>query len=201
MSTRMRMMVIGKDSGSPLRDDIVNTFYLVKTTPDVIIPEDFDALAQDTADLWASISPLASNADIDTYEVRVYNLDDAEPREPRATKTAEATGSTDSGPREVALCLSYFSERNLPRQRGRMYLGPFNEGNMRRRPSTTLISEVSALAAGIQELGGVDIDWNVYSPTDNEFRKVTDWWIDNEWDTVRSRGLKADARLTGTTSE
>jgi hypothetical protein len=26
---------------------------------------------------------------------------------------------------------------------------------------------------------------------------VTDWWVDNEWDTVRSRGLKADSRITG----
>jgi hypothetical protein len=27
--------------------------------------------------------------------------------------------------------------------------------------------------------------------------QVTDWWVDNEWDTIRSRGLKADSRVSG----
>jgi len=30
---------------------------------------------------------------------------------------------------------------------------------------------------------------------------VSNWWVDDEWDTVRSRGLRPDIRVTGTVSE
>jgi hypothetical protein len=38
----------------------------------------------------------------------------------------------------------------------------------------------------------------VYSRTDKTGRPITNWWVDDEWDVVRSRGLRGVTRDTGT---
>lgn len=108
-------------------------------------------------------------------------------------------------PREVAVCLSFYSERNRPRFRGRLYvpfvaLSPLSQ-NMGARPPVGVRNRVALLAPIFQDLGGVDVDWCVYSRVDDEARPVTNWWVDDEWDTVRSRGLRPTTRTAGTTSE
>jgi hypothetical protein len=104
--------------------------------------------------------------------------------------------------REVALCLSFYSERNIPRRRGRLYLPlPLIGAAPGIRPTAGHFEAASGLATILQELGGPDVDWCVYSRTDDVARPVTNWWVDNEWDVQRSRGLRATARTTGTTSE
>ena len=108
-----------------------------------------------------------------------------------------------SCPREVAMCLSYFSERNVPRRRGRVYV-PIAALGMPAssvRPPGTTLTKIGELATVFEELGGVDVDWVVWSRTDQVARPVTDWYVDDEWDTVRSRGLRPTTRVTGTTSE
>jgi hypothetical protein len=42
------------------------------------------------------------------------------------------------------------------------------------------------------------VAWVVWSRKDQVARPVTNYWCDDEWDTVRSRGLKAVTRQTGT---
>jgi len=107
-------------------------------------------------------------------------------------------------PREIAVCLSFFSEFNRPRLRGRLYLPMVciaTSALIAGRPAEPLRTKVGELAPILQDLGGIDVDWVVYSRVDDEARAVTDWWVDDEWDTIRSRGLRATARTTGTTSE
>jgi len=106
--------------------------------------------------------------------------------------------------REVALCLSYFSGRNTPRQRGRLYIPVAVIGTASQltvRPGTAVINKVKALVPIFTGLGGVDVDWSVYSRVDDEARAVSDWWVDDEWDIIRSRGLRPGTRQTGTVSE
>lgn len=104
-----------------------------------------------------------------------------------------------SAPREVALCLSYFSERNLPRRRGRIYLAA-NAGGLGLGVRPTAADRTKALALGqaFADLGGVDVDWVVYSQADASHHDVSDTWVDDEWDTMRSRGLRATTRSVGT---
>lgn len=105
-------------------------------------------------------------------------------------------------PRELAICLSFYSERNLPRQRGRLYIPSlFAGGGLALRPSAVQQAKLGDLAGIFQGLGGTDVDWCVFSKTTNTARPVTNWWVDDEWDIVRSRGLRATGRLEGTTSE
>jgi hypothetical protein len=42
-------------------------------------------------------------------------------------------------------------------------------------------------------------DWVLRSPTDKAFKPITDVWVDDEWDTMRSRGLRATQRITAKT--
>lgn len=109
------------------------------------------------------------------------------------------------GPREVAVCLSFFSGNNVARKRGRVYVpwGAMNitTADLLVRPSSAVRDQVAQLAPIFEGLGGVDVDWCIYSRVDDVARPVTNWWVDDEWDTVRSRGLRSTTRTEGTTSE
>lgn len=137
--------------------------------------------------------------------VRAYDAQGTPPVFPQGEAIIGAGTMTASPmPREVALCLSFYSERNLPRQRGRLFIpaglgSGFGAAGV--RPVVGQQNFVSDLVAIFTGLGGADVDWTVYSPTDDVARSVTNWWVDNEWDTIRSRGLRGDDRIVGTTSE
>jgi hypothetical protein len=107
------------------------------------------------------------------------------------------------GPRETAVCLSFYSTRNIPRQRGRLYIPTVITGISvaTARPSAGMRTKIAALVPIFTNLGGSDVDWCVYSRTDDTPRPVTNWWVDDAWDTVRSRGLAATTRDEGTTTE
>jgi hypothetical protein len=106
-------------------------------------------------------------------------------------------------PRELAICLSFFNERNAARRRGRLYIPKALADNtsLGLRPSGAQQTKVAALAPIFANLGGADVDWCVYSRADDQARPVTNWYVDDEWDIVRSRGLRSTSRLSGTTTE
>jgi len=109
--------------------------------------------------------------------------------------------------REVACCLSFYAGENRPRQRGRLYIPAFlcQAGSTTPlRPILGTRQKVADLAPLFEGLGGTDVDWVVFSripAPDGTPRSVTNWWVDDEWDIVRSRGLQPTTRLEGTTSE
>lgn len=187
---------VAADSTLP-RDRIVNTFHLNKETVPVLSQVDADALAQDTANLFTT-SWYGPTREV---RVKVYKVGPP-PQYPLAEKVNNiGLAPASSGPREIALCLSYCGVRNLPRTRGRMFLAMYpsiQSANVATlRPSSALRSSAIALAGGIAGLGGVDVDWSVYSPTTGEHEAVKTAWVDDEWDTVRSRGLRPTTRSTG----
>jgi len=206
MAKIYRMMVSTFKSTEMAEDHVVNTFYLRREAT-ILTDEDAGNLAQDAANLFKTYRQLPIGWD--RTECRIYDIADPEPREPLAVKQGIGGGiSGNCGPREVAFCLSYYADRNLPRNRGRMYLGPWRDTLMAERPGvggSGISGEprvvVEDLQAGLRALGGVDVDWVQYSPTNGVAKDVTFWWADNEWDTMRSRGLKATARVSGAVNE
>jgi hypothetical protein len=135
--------------------------------------------------------------------VRAYDAEGTVPVFPAATSVVNSGAFMSRDvPRELALCLSFYSERNLPRRRGRLYLPlPLIGTAMSKRPNIGHIEAATSLAAILQNLGGPDVDWVVYSRRDQVARPVTNWWVDDEWDVQRSRGLRSTSRTAGTTSE
>lgn len=171
-----------------LRDRIVNTFYL----NDQGVGSDPDSLASDAIGVFQTFYGANRYGSCTVYEVA-----GSPPHYPVGFAEVNV-GSTpqSSNAREVALCLSYFATRNLPRQRGRIYLcAPFNGSfSVGRRPTEGWLTAALDVGDGIAGLGGVDVDWQAYSPTDGQGRNVTNTWCDDEWDTIRSRGLDATTR-------
>ena len=53
-----------------------------------------------------------------------------------------------------------------------------------------------ALANALEAIGSEHGPWIVWSPTNDEAVHVTNAFVDDEWDTVRKRGLKPTARST-----
>lgn len=176
------------------RDRIITTFHLDSDA--IEGPTDWQNLANDAAALFAST--LGGINGYTGFECRVYRHGGAKNDPPEATAFAATVGTEAPGPHEVALCLSYYADFNAPRRRGRMYIGPW--GNLSERPSEGQQITLRTLANGLSALGGVNVQWVQYSPTTGEFHNVTNFFIDNEWDTQRRRGLRATSRLTGTVS-
>lgn len=162
---------------------------------------DADGLAQDLADGLADWQLDSANP----VEVRLYDIEGTPPVYPMAIAKANPgnTAANISQPQEIAVCLSFYADHPEPRRRGRLYIPHFivepkdQLSDMVNAFVRDRVSELVPLFAG---LGGADIDWIVWSERDHAAHKVTNWWVDNAYDTVRSRGRKATTRLTGTTS-
>jgi hypothetical protein len=196
---RYRALVSTYKNTELAQDYITNTLYFNDTG----IGTDAAGLAQDIAEVFATYRSLPTGWN--RVNCRLYDMAEPAPREIQGEHTATVTvNGSPAGPREVALCLSYYAERNLPRNRGRIYIGPWTNGQMTERPAAatgtdplTILSNLRTLLANI---GGVDVEWSVYSPTTpggitEQFKKITGGWQDDEWDTQRSRGLRATARF------
>lgn len=137
--------------------------------------------------------------------VRIYDAQGAKPNFPLAEKVvAKGIVGTSTVPRELALCLSYYSERNVPRRRGRLYvpLAVATSGNtVGNRPSQANIDNVLGLRTSLQNLGGANVDWVVYSRRAGAAYTASHAWVDNEWDIQRRRGLTGSQRTQATTGE
>jgi hypothetical protein len=190
-------VTIHSDSALP-RDGMVMTPHF----DDHGLTSNPDNLAEDLA---TAISGWVVPANGRQVTVKLYDAQSAPPNTPvgEAVRNTALT-PTSYVPRELALCLSYYAEVNSPRRRGRLYVPPVymaaGPETPTVRPNSAWRTKVAALVPILAGLGGVDVDWVVFSRRDNVARKVTNWFIDDEWDTMRSRGLRSTTRDTGTTS-
>lgn len=160
---------------------------------------DPQGLCDDLADALATWTTSARQV-----VVRAYDAQGAPPVYPQGEAIRNlGTYPQSAGVRETAVCLSFYAGRNLPRQRGRLYIPTVITGQSTTspRPNPTMRTKVAALVPIFTALGGADVDWCVFSRTDKVARSVTNWWVDDAWDTVRSRGLSPTTRDEGTTSE
>lgn len=119
-----------------------------------------------------------------------------------STHLYPGANSTSTCPREVALCLSFYASVNQPGKRGRLYL-PVPIGGMGPvgpRPDATQRGKVAAVGPALAGLGGADVDWVVHSVKADASYKVTNTWVDDEWDTQRSRGRTPTTRDSASVS-
>lgn len=155
----------------------------------------------------ALATALAAKSGITTRQLRIraYDAQGTPPVYP-AGEAIRNVGSSPAStlPREVAVCLSFYSTRNIPTQRGRLFIphelckGSVSTGV---RPASSQRAEVMAFGPIFANLGGPDVDWVVYSRKLDTAFPVTNYWVDDEWDTMRSRGLRATTRDLATTTE
>ena len=184
------MLVSWAPPSYAVRDRLSNTLYF-NVSGAVGQDPDYQALANDLAEIYrtSGFTPTAR------IEVRAYNMADPTPRPERAFAVATgAGGNWVAGANQVALCLSYFADRNLPRKRGRIFTGPW--APTASYASAAIMTQTLGLAQSFASLGGLNVDWSVYSPTDQDATRITDAWVDNSWDIIRSRKLASTTRQT-----
>lgn len=181
-------------SGVPA-DNVTNTLYY-----DAVSNADALNAADDIGDFYLAIDgQLGSSLATTGHEIKVYAMSDPEPRFPIGTPGlgGALAPSTSSLPRDVALCLSFQGARvsGTPQasRRGRIYLGPLTQSlvTVAGIPNPSQITPIvnAAIALLAASDASANYTWVIYSPTLGTFTPVTDGWIDNEFDTQRSRGL------------
>lgn len=134
--------------------------------------------------------------------IKVYDLGDTPPRLPEVRPmTLGAMSAAASLPPEVAVCLSYYAGRPLPRRRGRIFLGPLTSSSVDISGNRTLVSSLlretakgamEGLASNANETAPVR--WHVLSQTDGNAFMITGGWVDNAHDTIRKRGFVSSGR-------
>jgi hypothetical protein len=154
-------------------------------------------------DYWSGVitrGPLA-------LELRSYHLGDAEPRQPQISRhDILGTAPSASLPSEVAVTMSFSGGVGLPRQRGRVYIGPLmaggavlNQSDQNGRPRVEDAMRLVLTQAALRMSGGGDTEparWVVYSPTNNSSVLVTRGFVDDAFDTQRRRGEEAVTRTS-----
>jgi len=141
-------------------------------------------------------------------QVKVYRMGEAPPRTPHTSsfQLGALAGAERPIPNEVAICASFkSSEQKGPRGRGRVFIGPLNGAAVTQttdfsvRPTGALqLSVRDAMVALRDNAGDALSTWCVYSSFGpDHLHPVTDVWCDNEFDTVRKRGVKPTVRVTG----
>jgi hypothetical protein len=182
-------------------DRFINTLHFSKSAPGTW--DGFaDEIAPDIIAAWVTLGtgflfyPNTSVAR--AFQLKMYNPDDPEPRQPKVyTGTLPGNNATPL-PNEVAAVLSFYSTINLPRRRGRVFLGPLTtnalaaDGLIPAEVRTKMLQ----LATDLGNAGGVDVDWQTFSRVADLRQRVTNAWVDNAWDTQRRRGLAATTRVT-----
>jgi hypothetical protein len=181
-----------------------NTVYFV--TAGTPVTADFQNLADAVSTMWKRDGQLDSTwgpFPQRSHEVRVYSMADPSPRPIRGHKTytAQFPEVGDLAARQLAIVLSYYSDRNLPRQRGRIYIGPMSFGNFnpKERLSPNTMAIILDLGRKLQAVGvGLTPSWAhaVHSSREPTVeRAVNHYWVDDVWDSQRRRDPKPSTRV------
>jgi hypothetical protein len=138
-------------------------------------------------------------------KVQLYKLGPGPSGPPMATAELNPTAYRDTfAPPQAAITLSFYGDRNVKRERGRLYIPPALTGITAANTASKVVAaatrtKVGALAPVFAGLGGINVDWIVWSRVAQAATKVQNWWVDDSWDVIRSRKISATARTTGTT--
>jgi hypothetical protein len=135
------------------------------------------------------------------FTLKAYDAAKSPPNFPVAIKEQLGTAPNSGIPREVALCLSYYATNNRPRTRGRLYLPPtWFTAVANVRPSGAIITAALGFAADVLTKNlPSGAFWECWSTVEKAgMGRVTHVWVDDEWDTIRSRGMRATTRQTAT---
>lgn len=161
-----------------------------------------DALESMCADIVAMYNKKYRGA----YEIQCKAYDtDAKPNNPRASVIINAGNPHGCNtPRELALVLSFSGpNRGIKSERGRIYTMPLILGgsvnqDVALRPSTGQLDWAlgfySTANESFPDLGGIDWKFGIYSPTYKTFTQAQQAWVNDDWDVMRSRGLRESDR-------
>lgn len=214
MPTTIRMLVELVNANGVPADSITNTWHARSHSIDPA--DDAEAFFEGLSDFYGTIDGIFSTSISGVLNFKCYDLEQPTPRVPIFTDSGTITPSTNALlPNEVACVLSYSapSEPGISpsSKRGRIYLGPLDssvldDGTGDARITTGVTTLIGGAANDLVNEGGIlSFQWAVFSPTlaagsitptaiDNATAIVTNGFVDNAFDIVRSRGTAASVR-------
>ena len=179
-------------------DDVVNTLHY-----DVNVPDTLSGTSDDIATAYQGlIAGLLGGVNGITIKWYEPGLNPGGAVFTKHYTTAPYVPANASGPREVAVCLSYATtddpEAATPRRRGRIYCGPIASSRVDANfVSLTYRNVVLDFGVALAAAGNAgNTTWKMHSRVDNEYLKIESIWCDNAWDTQRRRGLKPTFRTS-----
>lgn len=200
------------------RDAVVNTFHFDRSGSSVplatVLPLVRDALIAfyNTAPTGISANPLAywisslMDRSANVSKIKIYDLSASAPRVPTTYSFTLGTfASGDAGlPTEVSCCLSMKTAMPVREQRGRIYAGPLVSQAVNLDPpyihvAGGLINTLRYAGANLRDAANPTAGMPalaIYSRKLNQMHAVTNFWVDNEFDTQRRRGRRATTRST-----
>lgn len=184
-------------------DNIVNTFALRDNGGTADFPGATTAFDSFYQYIQARLSSTLSSA-TNAHKVKYYRLTDPQPRPPVALGSFTQTGTGTPLPAEVAICSSFAAAPGAgqvpARRRGRVFLGPLNSsagevvGSYLRPSAATRTTIAGAMEELVQNLATAGFALSVWSRVDNDLFQVESGWINDEFDTMRSRGPETTDR-------
>lgn len=184
-------------------DYVTNSLYF--ETDGTAADLDFQNLAQHVSDVFYSGVGFGGTNPWTYYsgrggDVRAYNLADPKPRPIRGhvTHTPTTWEGSALGPRLLALCLSYYSGRNLPHTRGRIYIGPLKGGDTGEVADAFMLGRMMDLAKGLYNIASQGpLSWAhaTHSTVTGQTNVVSNYWANDVWDVQHSRAHKELTRV------
>jgi hypothetical protein len=133
------------------------------------------------------------------FKVKVYDAEKAKPNYPLAVSEQTGTVPNTGAPREVCLCLSYFSTFNRKGWRGRLYLPAMLFGGAQTtRPTPAQMQAALDFHQALHSGRPPGVAWVIWSRKERVSRSITNLWVDDEWDIQRSRGMRGTTRVEAT---
>jgi hypothetical protein len=145
-------------------------------------------------------------------QVKLFDLGDtgseASPRVPHAVVNYTPTGGAVSrglmAPGQIAAVLSFYGTSNTVGKRGRIYIGPFEHATPNGpQMNGTLVTNLLKLGPLLFNVGGENVAHVIFHPkatasgdAAGSYTVVQNYWVANEWATVRRRAVRATARQT-----
>ena len=183
----------------------VNTFAFIG--PDVFTPTEgnfVNVTIKAFYDEIRSAGMLAGRAQAG-HSVKIYAATTATPNYPIDESSFNLTSAPVALdlPAEVTLCVSFANDSAVvvprARRRGRIYIGGHIETlNSVGRPTGPLTVALADAYENYVDAINSDTDFaaSIWSRANASLYPIERVWVDNEWDTMRSRGGKSTARET-----
>lgn len=212
MTILRAQVTIPRDTGLP-EDVVTNTFYF-NTGGDYLVADgaaiqtNLKAFYEKVTAGWSIVQMFSKALVVAQAQVKVYDLSDPEPRIPKGQFPLTLAEPTNAGslPSELCVCASFhaaFDSGGIKaRKRGRIFLGPVNDGAMtvvNNEPyvSTATLNTVTAAMSQLMSMNTALFKWSVYSQVDAATAgPVVGGWCDNAFDIQRRRGVAATNRAS-----
>jgi hypothetical protein len=206
-------------SGDLPEDVVVHSVYHhAIDTGGVLLDFDWNGHATNVANAFSHGHTGGSYTPFGVYNgrditVKTYDLADDEPRPVKGSHHIPV-GTWESGtlgPREVAMCMRYFGPRNLPSQRGRLFIGPWLQTALQETVNVAFSGQLLNLGEALGAIGSVNTSWVLAStkppwdvnyhttsgaPSGLAFHDITEVWVNDQWAHMTSRERAEATRWT-----